>query len=208
MKKIKMLLMVVLAIQCLPCIAQKKDKLYTTSYSLPGPQDIQDAFAMLNVNMFNVSLPVNHLKKYKLSIYIDEYESNMVLKSHKTVWNDEIGANTSAGSNGKLSIIINKRSDTSTYASLKIGGNGPITLIKVSPKYNILHQCNPFKSQTLVPGKNIPILLYGSGWHDPALPPDAIRFCMENELSADFKSNAFKSMPHYYIFSVEINETN
>ena len=206
MRGFKLLPVVILTMICYSCLAQKKEKLYSTSYSTPGSQDMENALEMLNINMFNVALPVNPLKKYRLSIHIDEYESNMVLKTHKTVWTDVIGARTNTGAHGKLAMIIYRRSDTATLVSLKIGGSGITTLLKISPEYNILHRCNPFKPQPLTVGKIIPVLLCGSGWHDPALPPGAIRFCMEHELSADFKSDAFKSMPHYYIFSVELNE--
>lgn len=206
--KISNLLAILLLLVSCSCLGQAKNQLYSTSYPSPTVQNITDALKMLNTEIFNINLPVDSMKTYKLLVYMDEYEKDMVLKHHEVEWDDRIGLNTRTGNKGTLSIVLYKKSDSTILTSISTAGGQIVFPIKKSPQYNIEHVSKLFSPQTLLPGKKIPVLLYGSMWHDPTLPAGAVRFCMERKLATDFSSEAFKNMPHYYIFSLELQAVN
>ena len=63
-------------------------------------------------------------------------------------------------------------------------------------KYHI----RPFKIETFKEDTFIPLVLFGSMWHDERF--DIFRFCGEKEIAPDMSSDILKDVPHYYVFGV------
>ena len=185
---------------------EKKQSAYLTSTSPTSLENIDDALKILNFNIYNINLPVDSQKTYLMKVYLEEYDKGMKLKKSDTVRYETIGKEAIRKVEPKLSLIIRDLNDTTITMLFKTPEGERISLVKKAAMYNIKHMGKIFKSQPLVPGKKIPLLLYGSMWHDPSLPKDAVRFCMERQLAPDFSSEAFTSMPHYYLIFVEITE--
>ena len=183
---------------------EKKQPTYLTSVSATSLENIDDALKILNFNIYNINLPVDSQKTYLMKVYLEEYDKGMKLKKSDTVLYETIGKEAIRKTDPKLSIIIHDVNDTNITMLLKTPGGERLSQVKKAAMYNIKHMGKIFKSQPLVPGKKIPLLLYGSMWHDSTLPKDAVRFCMERQLAPDFSSEAFTSMPHFYLIFVEL----
>lgn len=183
---------------------EKKQPTYLTSVSATSLENIDDALKILNFSIYNINLPVDSQKTYLMKVYLEEYDKGMKLKKSDTVLYETIGKEAIRKIDPKLSIIIHDVNDTTITMLFKTPGGERLGPVKKAPMYNIKHMGKIFKSQPLVPGKKIPLLLYGSMWHDASLPKDAVRFCMERQLAPDFSSEAFTSMPHYYLIFVEL----
>lgn len=57
----------------------------------------------------------------------------------------------------------------------------------------------------------VPVMLFGSFWYDAELSKHfggepAYRFCMENEMEADMRNEAFDRMPHYWIVRIGLEK--
>jgi hypothetical protein len=210
----KVFIMKVIKLLCIPfvfgtinCSAQKKITNPSFSYSHVTSENLADALRMLNVDIFNIELPIPYQKKYILSIYLDEYGKDSLIKHQELGWGETIENRTPKTTINKLAIIIHKENENKLFTTLKTSSGGERGInVNKDEQYNLPHVCKQFKSQELLPEKKIPVLLYGSMWHDSNIPADAVRFCMENQLDADFSSEAFKKMPHYYLFSIELKE--
>ena len=185
---------------------EKKQSAYLTSVSPTSLENIDDALKILNFNIYNINLPVDSQKTYLMKVYLEEYDKGMKLKKSDTVRYETIGKEAIRKVEPKLSLIIRDLTDTTITMLFKTPEGERISLVKKASMYNIKHMGKLFKPQPLVPGKKIPLLLYGSMWHDSSLPKDAVRFCMERQLAPDFSSEAFTNMPHYYLIFVEITE--
>jgi hypothetical protein len=81
--------------------------------------------------------------------------------------------------------------------------------LKIDSIYKNPHACKRFTlpSEFKI-GSKIPLLLIGSFWDTTSKGGSmkGLRFCMENELSADFKNQAFDMMPHYFIIGIQIEK--
>lgn len=183
---------------------EKKQPTYLTSVSATSLENIDDALKILNFSIYNINLPVDSQETYLMKVYLEEYDKGMKLKKSDTVLYETIGKEAVRKVDPKLSIIIHDVNDTTITMLFKTPGGERLGPVKKAAMYNIKHMGKVFKSQPLVPGKKIPLLLYGSMWHDANLPKDAVRFCMERQLAPDFSSEAFTSMPHYYLIFVEL----
>ncbi|TWJ02206.1 uncharacterized protein DUF5041 [Mucilaginibacter frigoritolerans] len=203
MKFFKLFLVIFLSVSNYLFAQEKETANQTLNYPVTL-QNLSDALNLLNINVFNIGIPVEGQNKLRLFVYLDEYEKGGVEKKHEEIWSEIIGNGTPTGNDGKITLMIHKIDDIKFAVSIKTLGGMRVQLIDKAPQYNIEHKFELFKAQPLLPGKIIPVLLFGSMWHDPNLPADAVRFCMERQLNPDFSSEAFKLMTHYYIFSFEV----
>ena len=183
---------------------EKQQSTYFTSVSATSLENIDDALKILNFSIYNINLPVDSQKNYLMKVYLEEYEKGMKMTKSDTVLYETVGKEAVRKADPKLSLIIHDVNDTVITMLFKTPGGERLSQVKKAALYNIKHMAKIFKSQQLVPGKKIPLLLYGSMWHDASLPKDAVRFCMERQLAPDFSSEAFISMPHYYLIFVEL----
>lgn len=183
---------------------EKKQPTYLTSLSATSLENIDDALKILNFSIYNINLPVDSQQTYLMKVYLEEYNKGMKLKKSDTLLYETIGKEAIRKVDPKLSLIIRDLNDTTITMHFKTPGGERLSQVKKDAMYNIKHMGKIFKSQPLIPGKKIPLLLYGSMWHDSSLPKDAVRFCMERQLAPDFSSEAFTNMPHYYLIFVEL----
>lgn len=158
---------------------EKKQSLPLTSVLPTSQENIDDALKMLNFNIYNFNLPVDNQKTYLMKVYLEEYDKGMKLKKSDIILSETIGKEAIIKAEAKLSVIIRDVNDTTINVLFKTPGGERLNMIKRASTYNIKHMGKVFKPQALVPDKKIPLLLYGSMWHDPTLPKDAVRFCME-----------------------------
>lgn len=185
---------------------EKKQSVLLTSVLPTSQENFDDALKILNFSIYNINLPVDSQKTYLMKVYLEEYDKGMKLKKSDIILSETIGKEAIIKADPRLSVIIRDVNDTTLNVLFKTPGGERLSMIKRSSMYSIKHMGKIFKPQALVPDKKLPLLLYGSMWHDPTLPKDAVRFCMERQLATDFSSEAFTSMPHYYLIFVELKE--
>lgn len=206
MKYILLLLSLCLSVALDGFAQEKKQPAYLTSASPTSLENIDDALKILNFSIYNFNLPVDSQKTYLMKVYLEEYDKGMKLKKGDTVIYETIGKEAIRKVEPKLSLIIRDVNDTTITMLFRTPGGERLSPVKKAAIYSIKHMGKIFKPQPLVPDKKIPLLLYGSMWHDSSLPKGAVRFCMERQLAPDFSSEAFTSMPHYYLIFVELTE--
>lgn len=164
--------------------------------------DINDALDLLGINICSIKLPVKNYKKYTIIVYADNYVQNKAAVKRK---NEFSIVNGQIESNKNLSLTIVKTGDSSLIIKWKAPDGSTRTSENPRGRLSGLeYRVLPFMFQEILPGKKIPILLLGSSWFDPKI--NAVRFCSDFELNPDLSNDAFKYMPQYYIFSIEINE--
>jgi hypothetical protein len=185
----------------LHCFAQNNNTSSPVSFKPITNENAADALKMLDIDIFNVQFPLIHQKEFQLIVYLEEYVSGAIRSSQEVFSRNY---KSSIQKQDQLSIIIRKVNDTLLSTAIKTSRGQNIIPIKKDIKFNLPYEAKQFKEQMLSPGTKIPLILYGSMWHDPEIPIGAVRFCLEKELNPNFSSDAFKMMPHYYIFFMEI----
>jgi len=201
----KFLFIVFFSIVSIVCHSQQNKDNYFHFQKMPA-EDLENAFSMLNLNVYSIGLSVPEDKKQLVKVYLDEYVQNRLIKSNE-LWEDVLNYDSAMKFENKFSFYFLKKNDTTTiYSIMSPNGSRTTDKIVMNKKYSVQHGFVPFQAQELVQGKKIPVLLYGSYWHDPNLPKDMLRFCMERSLNSDFSSSAFKEMPHHYIIGIELTD--
>lgn len=66
------------------------------------------------------------------------------------------------------------------------------------------YQVRPFKIETFEAGKDIPLLVFLSGWTDGK--NNCIHLCGETEIDPDLSSEILQRSPHYYVISIVFTE--
>ena len=196
------------SVSSLPVVATTsttESKMLEKRGSFFGPlkeNDIAEALEQLGINLYTIKLPPIRSKKYVLHISTDNYiqgQNPIRRKNSFELMNEdgEISKNVSLSiiRIGDSSLAIKWKAPDGTTRSFE-NPRGRLSGFE----YRIL----PFRFQEIVPGKKIPILLLGSSWFDARI--NGIRFCSELEINPDLEDEAFKKMPQYYIFSIELEE--
>lgn len=166
--------------------------------------DINDALALLGINIYSIKLPVISSKKYKLTVYTDNYIQNKETAKKK---NEFSIVNEKQESHKNLSLTLVKTGDSLLIIKWKAPDGS--TRSFENPRGRVSgfeYRMLPFQFQEIAPGKKIPILLLGSSWFDAKI--NAVRFCYDFEMNPDLSNEAFKLMPQYYIFSIELTEAS
>ncbi len=169
----------------------------------PSEESITNALELLGINLFTIQLPTNEKKKYFLTVHRDEYTKGSAPKNTVSSFWEIKRLSTSKGSSATLSILA-KGDSGIVFDWKKPSGSHSQFFNPKGRKTGLEYIVRPFKYQEVVLGRKIPVVLYGSSWYDAK--NDIVRFCDENELNADFSSDAFKEMPHHYVFSIELSE--
>ncbi len=225
MNYFKVILSVVFICSLINCYSQQKQvAITTTTPSVSAPSattsdvierpksfftavdksDISDALELLGINIYSIKLPAINTKKYRLTVYTDNYIQNKETVKRK---NEFIVVNEQKDAEQKISLTIVQRGDSTLVIKWKAADGA--TRSSENPRGRISgyeYRCLPFEFQEIVPGKKIPILLFGSSWFDAKI--NGVRFCYDFELKPDLSNEAFKDMPQYYIFSIELTEMN
>lgn len=70
--------------------------------------------------------------------------------------------------------------------------------------YTILnYEVRPFLVDEFVPGKFIPMALYGSWWWDDKF--NIFRFCGDSSISSDLSSEIVSNIPHFYVIGATVS---
>ena len=175
------------------------------SFFVPVDSDnVYEALALLGINLYSIKLPVDRFKKYKLIVYTDNYTQN---KQTERKRNEFFIVDEKKEFQSKLSLTIVKTGDSLLIVKWKApDGSERIFEDPGGRLSRFEYRTLPFAFQEIIPEKKIPILLLGSSWYDEK--SKVVRFCTDNELKADLSNDAFKFMPQYYIFSIELKEVS
>ena len=72
--------------------------------------------------------------------------------------------------------------------------------MKNSDKKFFNYRTRPFKINAFKADEFIPLILFGSAWHNEQY--DVFQFCGESEIDPDMSSAILKNVPHYYVVGV------
>lgn len=226
----KMLVATLICASCVStAISQESRKVVNAE---PQLSDIYNVLNIMNINIFRFDLNSFLNKKYTMSVYVDEYENN---RKTKRVHTKNVGHNIKSladipeemrddfrklkqvpeGKNEwdnikELSVYVRKTNDSTAVFTIDIPGamrmGLPAKLRPIGEFKTYFYQTRPFTFKQVGEEKNleIPLILYGSGWQDPKY--NVIRFCGENEIDPDMKSEILTDLPHHYIIGIELKE--
>ncbi len=112
------------------------------------------------------------------------------------------------GSMKSLLVGIDRTSDTTATALVRLGGEGAgcrLALKRILATQPPLYGVRPFTIGEIKTGEKIPVLLYASYFVDPeSAKTDRpyLRFCGSSEVDREMTDELFDLCPHYYIVSV------
>lgn len=173
--------------------------------STPSAESIIDALKEAGIHIYNINLPKIDLEKYQLILYRDTYLNGIKSIHPSYPRQAELKSTTFTNDQNRYRVVLtlmDKNDSLFTESWQLPSGHRTATISKKERQHFIDYNVTPFKSQEIVPGKKIPILIYGSSWIDKKT--GYYRYCMERELEPDFSNDAFKRMPGYYVYSIEL----
>lgn len=208
--------------------AEKKDRTEVsappadTGIFVPRPASVEVADLQELLELKNM-----YVRKYDLSgirdttlrvvFQVDEYFGRDSMRTlNRSVLGDVYARWDSSYLSGlKFQFVPKSDSTALLFCDLEDrGGRG--TLLKfrrAAPDFKIYnsYEPKPFKSSGLKPGNMVPVMLFGSFWYDAELSKHfggepAYRFCMENEMEADMRNEAFDRMSHYWIVRIGLEK--
>lgn len=198
----------------------------------PQLSDICNILNIMDINLFRFDLSSFLNDKYEMRVYIDEYKNNKKVKRNRAfaLGNNiksldeipekhrddfrvlkQIPEGKNEWNNIKeLSVYMRKTNDSTSVFTIDIPEvmrmNQPVELHPVGEFKTYFYQARPFAYQET--GKKehveIPLILYGSGWHDDT--HNVIRFCGEKEIDTEMKADILTSIPHHYILGLELKK--
>lgn len=184
--------------------------------------DMSAILQTLNMDLFKFGVNLPEDNNYKVCLYLEEYAEKEII-NEKTIWctsspytiydNEERALQPFDGAR-----FIIKNDENIFLLNIRMGDFvHPQYKIEIDSIYPYKHLPKRFKisNTTLSEGKT-PLVMIGSFWEselpDGQTLPDGsnkiLRFCMENELSPDFSSEAFNEMPHHYIIGLNVTKQN
>ena len=173
-------------------------------------RDLQEAIALAGINIFNFDIAAPQGASYKLHLFLDEFENSKLIKEKEIIRFNAAYAIFDGNKKlekviDQLRIINHKFDHEGLYGGkqnktqVKTAAGANTFLFTIDEKYPYPHEFRKFKKSPLITGKKVPLLLYGSYWHDG----NFVRFCTQREMDPDFGNDAFNLMPHYYVFSYQ-----
>lgn len=174
-------------------------------FSDPSTESILAALKETGIHIYTINLPKIDLEKYKLIIHRETYINGVksIHPAYPKIESLKATTYTNAQNQYNLVFTIIDKNETQFIESWLPPTGSRTTFTDSKDKAHFLnYNVTPFRSQEIIPGKKIPVLLYGSSWKDEKT--GYLRYCMERELEPDFSSIAFDKMPGYYVYSIEL----
>ena len=190
-----------------------RDTLPDKDFTIFNMNDFRDALVQLGINVYKWNLPIPQDKDYKVHFYLKEYEKGKLIKdtvlykSSSKYWGfgDEGLAKYKYFKN--LRIISEMPDEKDEYFKLKFSLNsGKFQFgkyIKDRPELRS-YWLRRFAETDFEIGKDIPLLLYTSGWEIMAGGKKSRQYCGPNNPSADLNDNSFDDSLHYIIVGYRV----
>lgn len=190
-----------------------RDTVPDKDFTIFNMNDFRDALVQLGINIYKWNLPIPHDKDYKVHFYLQEYEKGKLIKD--TVLADFSSKIWGFGNDGlakykylkNLRIISEMPEHEEEYLTLKFSLNsGKFEFgkyIKDRPKLRS-YWLRKFAETNFEIGKDIPLLLYTSGWDIMIRGKKSRQYCGPNYPSADLNDDSFDDSIHYIILGYRV----
>lgn len=181
-------------------------------FTIFNMNDFRDALVQLGINVYKWNLPIPEDKDYKLKFYVQEYEKGKLIKD--TVlnqWSTKRWGNDDRGMAAyiflkNLRIITEMPEEDDPKFRLKFSLNNG--LYQCSGSISDRQELRPyflkqFDEIDFEVGKDIPMLLYTSGWDFVIAGEKSRRFCGANHPNDVNDKDIIKSN-HYFVFGYRV----
>lgn len=189
---------------------------FEVDYSNPDitMEDMNAVLETLKMNVYKFNLHLPDSLKYKVCLFLEEYEDKEMLKE-KVIWCTTSpyvtlrnGKRISKPFDGGRFIV--KENKDEFLLNVRMGDFGlPHYTVPIDSIYSNPHASRPFKIEntTLQEGKT-PLILIGSFWGSTSKDGSTslLRFCFEKELAPDYSNETFDMMPHYFIIGLSVTK--
>lgn len=189
------------------------------TYGETGFDDIVAAMEAIDIKIYKINLPVDENESFNTTLIIDEYKEGEQVNTNsiplfiptmqKIKYRGETEYTTKAYD--RMTFIFNDHDPDMQILKYICPDimSGNYTLIRNEKKdgdgneRRITYHTRPFRLQEFTPGKEIPILLYGSMWLDEKY--NIYRFCGSSEVDAEMEDELFKLSPHYFVIKLKLD---
>lgn len=190
---------------------------YEVDYSNPDitMEDMNVVLETLKMNVYKFSLHLPDSLKYKVCLFLEEYEDKEMIKE-KVIWCTTSpyvtlrnGERISKPFDGARFVVKENKDDF--LLNIRMGDFGiPDYKVPIDSIYSNTHMSSKFtieNNTTLQEGKT-PLILIGSSWESTSKDGSTsmLRFCLEKELAPDYSNEAFDMMPHYFIVGLNVTK--
>ncbi len=190
----------------------------SVSFVPANTEDLEAILAFSGLYVYILNIPNAKDKTEAIYISLDEYNDKGLIKK---CWTENFGnvfkeitfkdETKKSFVSDNVKIFVQKKDKYEFKLHMKTAQMGYSTSLKIdSSLYKNDHELRIFAEHPYKPNTKFPVLLIGSYWNIviDGKPTEYSRFCMEKELPVDFSSDAFQSMPHYYVLSIEYRNNN
>ena len=189
-----------------------RDTVKDENFTIFNMNDFRDALVQLGINVYKWNLPIPQDKDYKIRFYVQEYEEGKLIKdSVLTGWGTKFWGKNELNrmeyqyiKNLRLITEMPEGDDKSFRMKISLNNN----LFQMTARFKDNPELRPyflmqFGEVEYKTGKDIPLLLYTSGWRTIRAGEDSRQFCGVN-MPTDINNEYIKKSVHYFIFGYRV----
>lgn len=176
-------------------------------------QDLAELLELKNMFVYKYDLSGVRDTTLQVMVQLDEYFGRDSLRTVRLVNMGKIYEYRNSTYAKTLKFQLLPQSDSTMLLYCDLGERMMTSMLlkkrKAEPNYEFYasYQPKPFDTKELKVDQTVPVLLFGSSWYDARLSKryggwPVYRFCMEDELPEDMRSESFDNMPHYWVIRV------
>lgn len=179
--------------------------------------DLQELLELKGMYICKYDLSGIRDTSMQVTMRIDEHFGRDSVRTVQRLAMGDIFSRWNSTYSESLKVMIVPQTDSTSMLYCDLEGRMKagvvLKLRKAPPKFKIYNTYRPvpFKMEKLKTGEQVPVMLFGSFWHDAKLSErlggePAYRFCMEKVMEADMRNEAFDLMPHYWVVYVGLQK--
>lgn len=189
-----------------------RDTVTDDNFTVFNMNDFRDALVQLGINVYKWNLPIPQDKDYNLKFYVQEYKRGKLIKDSVLIgWSTEFWGKNELNRVEyqyikNLRIITEMPDGDNEVFKLKLSLNN--TLFQMSARFKDNPELRPyflmpFGDVDYETGKNIPLILYTSGWETMRAGEESRQFCGVN-FPTDINNKYIRKSIHYFIVGYRV----
>lgn len=179
--------------------------------------DLQELLELKGMYIYKYDLSGIRDTSMQVTVRVDEHFGRDSVRTIRRLMMGDLFYRWNSTYSESLKVMIVPQTDSTSMLYCDLEGRMKagvvLNLRKVPPKFTLYNTYRPvpFKMEELKMGEQVPVMLFGSFWHDAKLSErlggqPAYRFCMEKVMEADMRNEAFDLMPHYWVVYVGLQK--